>query len=90
MLYNFMKCEHRPWMDLYGDEALRDDASPFVEMLWRHARSHEELELAKLEGTSIDRTHSTAAERERATLEAMDRRERLILGGGNGAGDLNP
>lgn len=88
MLYNFMKCEHRPWMDLYGDEALRDDASPFVEMLWRHARSHEELELAKLAGTSIDRAHSTAAERERATLEAMDRRERLILGGRIASDDL--
>lgn len=88
MLYNYVKCEHRPWMDLYGDPALRDDASPFVQLLWRRGRAHEDAEIGKLAGTHIAFADAAPAEREERTVEAMDRGDALIFGGRISHGNL--
>jgi len=34
MLYNYVQCPHRVYLDLFGSQAERDPVSPFVELLW--------------------------------------------------------
>lgn len=81
MLYSLVTCEHRPWMDLYADPRLKDAASPFLEMLWRRGRAHEE-EAVSVDGISVLNLRAVSTElRESATLEAMRRNEPLIYGG---------
>ena len=74
MLYDLEQCEHRPWMDRYGDPALREGVSPFVQMLWRRGRAHEE-EVIAAEGVTTVPNLRTASlnKRERLTVEAMMR-----------------
>jgi hypothetical protein len=50
MLYDIENCEHRPWMDLYADPNKRDAVSPFVDMLWRRGRVHEDEVVAASSG----------------------------------------
>jgi predicted RecB family nuclease len=81
MLYSLVTCEHRPWMDRYADPKLKEEASPFLEMLWRRGRAHEE-DAVSVDGASILNLRCVSRElREGATLEAMQRREPLIYGG---------
>lgn len=88
MLYDIEYCAHRPWMDLYADPLRRDPVSPFVEMLWRRGRAHEEATI-DVDGTeALNIRVAPHAEREDLTTEAMARREPLIYGGRIAAGDL--
>ena len=34
LLYSHLECPHRVAMDAIGDPSLRDEASPFLQMLW--------------------------------------------------------
>jgi uncharacterized protein len=86
MLYDLVVCEHRPWMDLFADRALRDDFSPFLNLLWRRGRAHEEEAIAGIEVLNLRVT--PLAEREAATVDAMRRGVPIIYGGRISAGDL--
>lgn len=86
MLYDLDACEHRPWMDLFADQNARDAVSPFVELLWRRGRAHEEEAVAGVEILNL-RT-LPVGEREAATLEAMRNNVPLIYGGRISSGDL--
>lgn len=88
MLYNIENCEHRPWMDLYGDPAKRDAVSPFVEMLWRRGRAHEDEVIEGERVAFLNLRIEPVAERERLTAQAMARQEPLIYGGRIAADDL--
>jgi predicted RecB family nuclease len=88
MLYNIVKCEHRVWMDLYGDPKERDAPSEFVELLWRHGRVHEEEVVAKKAPAACDIRSKPVSEREQLTAAAMKRCEPLIFGGRISCGDL--
>ena len=89
MLYDLEQCEHRPWMDRYADPGKREGVSPFVQMLWRRGRAHEEDVIAA-EGaeTVVNLRIVPFEDREQLTLEAMARREPLIYGGRISADDL--
>lgn len=88
MLYSLVVCEHRPWMDLFGDPKKRDASSPFLEMLWRRGRSHEE-EAISSDGVTVSNLRTIAREeREAETIAAMQRREPLIYGGRISHGEL--
>lgn len=89
MLYDLEQCEHRPWMDRYADPALREGVSPFVQMLWRRGRAHEE-EVISAEGVGsvLNLRVEPVEQRERVTFQAMARREPLIYGGRIAADDL--
>ncbi len=88
MLYDLVMCEHRPWMDLHADPALRDQASPFVQMLWKRGRAHEDDVVAGYDKPYLNLRTQPPADRERLTLEAMERREPLIYGGRLSCDDL--
>jgi predicted RecB family nuclease len=87
-LYDLVICEHRPWMDLYGDRRLRDDATPFLELLWRRGRAHEEEVVSAAPGSLLNLRVLPVEEREAATLGAMRRKEPLIYGGRLSSADL--
>ena len=42
MLYDMIQCEHRPYMDVFANPALRASPDPFVELLWEAGQTQEE------------------------------------------------
>jgi predicted RecB family nuclease len=88
MLYDLVCCPHRISMDLFADPAERDRVSPFVQLLWDRGVAHEEEVIRKLDEPFLDLSIYAGAEKERRTLEAIDRAEPLIYGGRITSGDL--
>ena len=88
MLYDLVSCPHRVSMDLFADPIERDQVSPFVQLLWERGLAHEEEVIRGLAVPFLDLSIYAGAEKERQTLEAMDRGEPLIYGGRITAGDL--
>lgn len=81
MLYDLVACPHRVSMDLFADPAQRDKVSPFVQLLWDRGAAHEKDVVANIGEPFVDLSTYTGDEKERLTLEAMDRGETLIYGG---------
>ena len=83
MLYDLVSCPHRVRMDLFADPAQRDEPNPFVKLLWERGSVYER---EVIEGLEIPFTNLSmyvgdeyvGDEKERLTLEAMQRGEPLI------------
>ena len=88
MLYDMRQCEHRPYMDVFGNSALRDSPDDFVELLWETGQAYEEDVIASLGMTFVSYATEDVAEREAVTWEAIRDRTPLIHGGRISAGDL--
>jgi hypothetical protein len=78
MLYNLVQCPHRVTMDLFADPALKDKVSPFVQLLWERGSLYEEEVIEGLSLPFVDLSHNAGDEKEKQTLDAMNRREPLI------------
>jgi len=48
MLYNLVNCPHRVTMDAFTDPMLRDEVSPFVQLLWERGAEFERETMAGL------------------------------------------
>jgi predicted RecB family nuclease len=81
MLYNLVMCPHRVTMDLNGDPARRDEPNPFVKMLWERGSLYERDVISGLDLPFVDLSGYSGDEKERLTLEAMQRGEPLIYSG---------
>ena len=68
-------------MDLYGDPAKRDKANAFVKLLWEKGSLYEREVIAGLALPFLDLSIYAGDEKERLTLEAMQRGEPLIYSG---------
>jgi predicted RecB family nuclease len=88
MLYDLVYCPHRVWMDSFADPKERDEASPFVQLLWERGTAHEDAVIAGISGTFVNLSQYRGDERERQTLAAMDRGPELIYSGRISHGDL--
>lgn len=88
MLYDLVTCPHRVTMDLYGDPAKRDEPNAFVELLWEKGSLFEREVIANLNIPFLDLSLYAGEEKERLTLEAMQRGEPLIYNGRIHDGDL--
>src|SRR5271165_3647926 len=88
MLYAMVACPHRVTMDLFADPADRDQVSPFVQLLWDRGAAHEDHIIGAVGEPFLDLSGFSGAEKERHTLEAMERGEPLIYSGRISAGDL--
>jgi predicted RecB family nuclease len=88
MLYDLVACPHRVSMDLFADPAQRDEVSPFVQLLWDRGAAHEKEIIANIGEPFVDLLKYAGGEKERLTLEAMDRGESLIYGGRISSGEL--
>jgi len=80
MLYDLVACPHRVTMDLFADPAQRDEPNPFVELLWEKGSLYEREVVAGLQVPFLDLSPYAGDEKERQTLEAMQRGEPLIYG----------
>jgi predicted RecB family nuclease len=88
MLYDLVSCPRRVALDLFGDQDLRDPISPFVQMLWARGNLFEKETIAGLHIPFLDLSNVHGGDRERLTLDAMQRGEPLIYSGRISAGDL--
>jgi predicted RecB family nuclease len=88
MLYDYVQCPHRVAMDLFSDAKLRDDVSPFVQLLWDRGSSHEKEVIKGLSISFTDLSQYALEEKEQKTIEAMNRKDPLIYSGRIRAGDL--
>ena len=75
-------------MDLFGDQAKRDKANAFVQLLWEKGTAFEHEVIEGFEQPILDLTCYAGEEKERETLEAMQRGEPLIYSARITAGDL--
>ena len=80
-LYSYLICPHRVAMDALGDPAARDSTSPFLQLLWERGTLHERSVISELGSTLLDLSSLHGDEKERATREAIARREPLIYSG---------
>ena len=78
MLYDFLKCEHRVWRDIYGPQDERiQEINPFVQLLWDKGIQHEKEIVAKL-GDFVDLSQGTLQSRFKETMAAMKKGTPLI------------
>lgn len=87
-IYNLVQCPKRVELDYYGDKADRDSVSPFVAMLWERGSLYEQEVIGKGNLTFLDLSTEHDDEKERLTLEAMQRGEPLIYNGRITSGEL--
>jgi hypothetical protein len=80
-LYDLVMCPHRVTIDIYGDPAKRDEPNPFVKLLWEKGTLFEREVIGSLTLPFLDLSTYADDEKERLTLEAMQRDEPLIYGG---------
>ena len=88
LLYNLVSCPRRVALDLFGDPSLRDPISPFVQMLWARGNLFEQQTIAALDIPFLDLSKAKDEDKERLTLEAMQRGEPLIYSGRISSEDL--
>jgi predicted RecB family nuclease len=81
MLYNFIQCPHRVSLDLYGDNAKKDEVSVFVQLLWEKGNEYEKEVIENLDIPFTDLSSLRGDEKENATTEAMSRGDDLIYSG---------
>jgi len=88
MLYNYVQCPHRVYMDVYEDPAKKDPESAFMRILWEMGTLFEDEVVRSLEIPFTDFKGKPGADRELLTREAMERGDSLIYGGRIRAGNL--
>jgi predicted RecB family nuclease len=88
MLYNLVQCPKRLDLDIHGDPSMRDEISPFVQMLWERGAAYEREVMASGGMNALDLSQAEGDEKERLTFEAMQRGEPLIYSGRIRADDL--
>ena len=81
MLYDWIQCPQRVYLDQYGDNKMRDEISPFVKLLWERGNAFETKVINDLKIPYTDLSKYAGEEKEKATLEAMDRGDELIYNG---------
>lgn len=80
-LYSFLTCPHRVAMDAFGDPALKDEVSPFVQLLWERGTTYEREVIEGLHVPFLDLSTLKREEKEAATRAAIARGEALIYNG---------
>jgi predicted RecB family nuclease len=88
ILYNVVNCPQRVALDTFGDPAAKDEENAFVRLLWERGTLFERETIDKLEQPFLDLSRAQGEEKERLTLEAMQRGEPLIYSGRISADDL--
>jgi uncharacterized protein len=78
VLRAYLECEHRVWMDAYGDPARRRPVSAFQQMLFDDGLEHERARVASLEIPYVDLSDLPLAIREAATRDAIAAKAPLI------------
>ena len=81
MLYDLVSCPHRVAMDLFANPSERDAPNPFIQLLWEKGSLFENQVIEGLDVPFTDLSLEAGDEKERLTLEAMQRGDFLIYSG---------
>ena len=81
MLYDLVSCPHRVTMDIFADPTERDAPNTFVKLLWERGSVYEKEVIEGLKMRFTDLSMYAGDEKERLTLEAMQRGDPLIYSG---------
>jgi predicted RecB family nuclease len=88
MLYDYLLCPHRLYLDVHGDHSQRDPESVFMRLLWEKGTLFEKQVVGSLQAPFTDLSGRPGERREALTREAMARGDGLIYGGRIRADDL--
>ena len=81
MLYDYIHCPHRVYLDIFGDPDRKDPVSAFVQLLWERGSAFERETIQNLDVPFENYRLFSGEENERLTIEAMKRGVPLIYGG---------
>ena len=81
MLYNLTSCEHRLYLDTFGDQSQRGESNTFIQLLWEKGTLFEKEVMTHLELPFLDLSSYKGAEKESRTREAIQQQVQLIYGG---------
>jgi uncharacterized protein len=81
MLYNLVSCEHRLFLDTFGDLSQRDEPNAFIQLLWEKGTLFEQDVIQKLDTPFLDLSCYRGEEKECRTREAIEQHVPLIYSG---------
>ena len=81
MLYNLVSCEHRLFLDTFGDPSQRDEPNAFIQLLWEKGTLFEQEVIQKLDTPFLDLSRYRGEEKESRTREAIEQNVPLIYSG---------
>ncbi len=81
MLYNLTSCEHRLYLDTFGDPTQRAEPNAFIQLLWEKGSLFEKEVIASLEYPFLDLSKYHGDEKESRTLKAIEQGTSLIYNG---------
>ena len=81
MLYDYLQCPHRVWLDLYGDHELQDPTTAFNRLLWERGHAFEQELVGELDAPHTNLRDAPSNARLGLTKAAMEAGESLIYGG---------
>jgi predicted RecB family nuclease len=88
ILYNLVICPQRVALDAFGNPTNRDEPNAFVKLLWDRGTLFERETIDELEQPFLDLSEAADEDKEKLTLQAMQRGEPLIYSGRISADDL--
>ena len=81
MLYNLVSCEHRLYLDTFGDASQCDEPNAFIQLLWEKGTLFEQEVMQKLDRPFLDLSLYRGEEKERRTRDAIEQGCSLIYSG---------
>jgi hypothetical protein len=81
MLYNLVSCEHRLYLDTFGDFSQRGEPNAFIQLLWEKGTLFEKEVMTALALPFLDLSSYRGEDKECRTREAMEQGVALIYSG---------
>lgn len=81
MLYNLTSCEHRLYLDTFGDFSQRGEPNVFIQLLWEKGTIFEKEVMTALDLPFLDLSSYRGEDKECRTREAIEQGLPLIYGG---------
>lgn len=88
MLYNLTSCEHRLYLDTFGDLSQRGEPNAFIQLLWEKGTLFEKEVMTALDLPFLDLSSYRGEAKECRTREAMEQGVQLIYSGRLSVDDL--
>jgi predicted RecB family nuclease len=88
MLYNYIQCPHRLYLDLFEDPARRDPETAFMKLLWERGVDFEKQVIAEMKQPFLDLSSFGGLEKESRTRRALDAGLPVIYSGRLSTDDL--
>jgi predicted RecB family nuclease len=81
MLYNYIQCPHRLYLDLFEDPSKRDPETAFMKLLWERGVDFEKQVITEIKQPFLDLSTYSGLEKESRTREALNKGINLIYSG---------